>query len=250
MPELGERFRAAREGRGLSLSEVAEQIRIRSVYLSAIEDENWAAIGAPVYVRGFLRTYARFLGLEPEEMVAEFNAQAPTPQPPPPPHPTPSSAEYLGTDRPARTSPMLWIAGLVAVVLVAFVFYNELQLHEHKARAPVAAVPSELPSNVPANGPGVMAGLPSMGPPASPGPGADGPHSLEVTISSPSWLRVTVDGNVSMEGTFPAGTVKRFHGKSAVLRIGNAGGVKVSVDGKNLGKMGSSGDVVERSFAL
>src|SRR5215469_5649088 len=73
MPSLGERFRAAREARGLSLSDVAEQIRIRSVYLGAIEDENWSAIGAPVYTRGFLRTYARFLGLDPEEVVNEFN---------------------------------------------------------------------------------------------------------------------------------------------------------------------------------
>ena len=77
MPALGERFRAAREARGLSLSEVAEQIRIRSVYLGAIEEENWSAIGAPVYVRGFLRTYARFLGLDPEEVVGAFNGMQP-----------------------------------------------------------------------------------------------------------------------------------------------------------------------------
>ena len=76
---LGERFRAAREARGLSLSDVAEQIRIRSVYLAAIEDENWNAIGAPVYVRGFLRTYARFLGIDPEEAVAAFNRTQPQP---------------------------------------------------------------------------------------------------------------------------------------------------------------------------
>ena len=67
---LGERFRAAREERGLTLSEVGEQLRIRSVYLAAIEEENWKAIGAPVYIRGFLRTYARFLGLDPEEALA------------------------------------------------------------------------------------------------------------------------------------------------------------------------------------
>ena len=54
----------------MSLSDVAEQIRIRSVYLAAIEEENWSTIGAPVYVRGFLRTYARFLGFDPEEAVA------------------------------------------------------------------------------------------------------------------------------------------------------------------------------------
>src|ERR1700752_4411443 len=74
MPALGERFRAAREARGLSLSDVSEQIRIRSVYLAAIEEEQWSDIGAPVYIRGFLRTYARFLGLDPEEVVATFNA--------------------------------------------------------------------------------------------------------------------------------------------------------------------------------
>ncbi len=79
---LGERFRAAREARGVSLSDVADQIRIRSVYLSAIEDENWNAIGAPVYIRGFLRTYARYLGLDPEEAVAEFNATLPEPPAP------------------------------------------------------------------------------------------------------------------------------------------------------------------------
>jgi hypothetical protein len=41
-----------------------------------------------------------------------------------------------------------------------------------------------------------------------------------------------------------------FHGKNAVVRIGNAGGVDVLVDGKNIGKLGATGDVVERSFTL
>ena len=115
---LGERFRAAREQRGLTLSEVAEHLRIRSVYLSAIEDENWAAIGAPVYTRGFLRTYARYLNLDPEQAVADFNASAGVPA-----AVTPS--QYLGS--PARTqSPAslrwgLWVFGAVAIALVGFV---------------------------------------------------------------------------------------------------------------------------------
>src|SRR5580704_12059493 len=78
---LGQRFRAAREARGLALSDVAEKIRIRTVYLAAIEEDNWSAIGAPVYTRGFLRTYARFLGLDPEEAVAAFNLTQPEPAP-------------------------------------------------------------------------------------------------------------------------------------------------------------------------
>ncbi len=53
-----------------------------------------------------------------------------------------------------------------------------------------------------------------------------------------------------MEGTYPAGTSKTFHGKNALVRIGNAGGVEVYVDGKDRGKLGASGDVVEHNFTL
>ncbi len=53
-----------------------------------------------------------------------------------------------------------------------------------------------------------------------------------------------------MEGTFPAGTARLFHGKSALVRIGNAGGVVVLVNGQGVGKLGGTGDVVERSFTL
>src|SRR6185437_10970964 len=126
MAGLGERFRAAREARGLSLSEVSEQIRIRSVYLAAIEEERWSAIGAPVYIRGFLRTYARFLGLNPEEIVTDFNAVT-APEPAgdePEPERTP-----VRTGRPAKPgSVLVWAAALVAVLLVAFVVYNELTM--------------------------------------------------------------------------------------------------------------------------
>ncbi|MFY9884277.1 MAG: helix-turn-helix domain-containing protein, partial [Candidatus Cybelea sp.] len=92
---LGERFRAAREARGLSLSDVAEKLRIRALYLAAIEDERWNAIGAAVYIRGFLRTYARFLGIDPEEAVAAFNRT----QPAPPAATAPEPARERGASR-------------------------------------------------------------------------------------------------------------------------------------------------------
>jgi cytoskeleton protein RodZ len=244
---MGERFRAAREARGLTLSDVAEHIRIRSVYLAAIEDENWASIGAPVYIRGFLRTYARFLGLDPEEVVAEFNGQGSALTAPVPNAPGgPPKTRYLADEQaPARgLSPLIWIASLVAVVLIAIVVYNEATLH---ARQTSAALPSNSPTASPAISGTALAAAASPSPPPD---GSAGPSSLEVIFSAPSWLRVTVDGNVSMEGTFPAGTVRQFHGKIATLRVGNAGGVEIIVDGKSVGKLGSTGDVVERSFTL
>ncbi|MGA7570913.1 MAG: RodZ domain-containing protein [Candidatus Aquilonibacter sp.] len=270
MPALGERFRAAREARGLTLSDVAEHIRIRSVYLAAIEEENWTAIGAPVYIRGFLRTYARFLGLEPEEVVAEFNSQASAPPAPVPTAPgAPPRTSYLADEGPpARAlSPLIWAASIVAVVLIAIVVYNEATF---RARQSANALPSNSPTAVASAGDAALAadgtpsaspdegsstnpsqtpsGSPSVG--SSPTPLASGSANLEVRLSSPSWLRVTVDGNVSMEGTFPAGTVRQFHGKIARLRIGNAGGVEVIIDGKSVGRLGAAGDVVERSFTL
>jgi len=264
MPALGERFRAAREARGLTLSDVAEHIRIRSVYLAAIEDENWSAIGAPVYIRGFLRTYARFLGLEPEEVVAEFNSQASAPPPPVPTAPgAPPRTSYLADEAPpVRTlSPLIWAASLVAVVLIAIVVYNEATL---RARQNGGVLPSYSPAAdaTPTGATGQNpSGSPSASVSPSPSPSMTAsagvmasasapPANLEVRLSAPSWLRVTVDGNVSMEGTFPAGTVRQFHGKIAQLRIGNAGGVEVIVDGKSMGKLGAAGDVVERSFTL
>jgi len=249
---LGERFRAAREARGLSLSDVSEQVRIRSVYLAAIEEEQWKAIGAAVYVRGFLRTYARFLGLDPEEIVQAFNREVPWAS-------APADATSALSSRSERSSKpgtlLLWIAGVVAVLLVAFVAYNAMTMRRESA--PVAlesASPSPLASAI-ATAP-AMPAAGSAGPSASPSapagavPVAGGPQTLALVLSSASWLRVTVDGSVSMEGTFPAGTTKTFHGKNALVRVGNAGGVEVYVNGKDVGKLGKTGDVAERAFTL
>jgi cytoskeleton protein RodZ len=283
MPALGDRFRSAREARGLSLSDVSEHIRIRSVYLAAIEEENWSAVGAPVYIRGFLRTYARFLGLDPEVVVAAFNGEVPGAQ-------TASQAGHepsrtSDTARAARPSGpyLVWIAGIIAVLLVAFVVYNEVTMHRSATvvieTAAPSATPSALPSNAPSAGAALAlsAGLPPPCPSPSAAPGGSarsspapsqtpspcpspsitpeqiaglGAQSMAIVLTAPSWLRVTVDGSVSMEGTFPAGTSRAFHGKAAAVRVGNAGGVAIYVDGKDVGKLGKSGDVIDRSFTL
>lgn len=241
---LGERFRAAREARGIALSKAAEEIRIRSLYLAAIEDENWSTIGAPVYIRGFLRTYARYLGLDPEEAVAAFNRTQPA-------QAAPAAAEPGLPERAAApawlSAALLWTAGTVAVLLIAFVVFTELTLPR---RAAVQTAPAVTASVIAATSATPLAS-PEVSPSGTlPGGVAAGAGSLALVLSGPSWLRVTVDGNVSMEGTFPAGTSKTFHGKSALVRIGNAGAVEIYVDGKDLGKLGKSGDVVERAFRL
>ena len=253
MAGLGERFRAAREARGLSLSEVSEQIRIRSVYLAAIEEERWSAIGAPVYVRGFLRTYARFLGLDPEEIVSDFNA-ATTPSAQEAGEPEPERAPFSPARAAKPGSLLVWGAAVVAVLLIAFVVYNELTMRRQNAGTLALATTAPSPAAADStNAQSLAAASPGVASPGagSPGPSpSPGPNSLALVFSAPTWLRVTVDGSVSMEGTFPAGTTKTFHGRKALVRLGNAGGVEIYVDGKDVGRLGKSGDVVERAFTL
>jgi cytoskeleton protein RodZ len=138
-------------------------------------------------------------------------------------------------------------------VLVAFVAYNALTMRREAAVALASSSPSPLESAAEASASPGAAVPASASPAAGQTPSASpvgGAQTLALVLSSPSWLRVTVDGSVSIEGTFPAGTTKTFHGKSALVRVGNAGGVEIFVDGKDVGKLGKTGDVAERAFTL
>lgn len=244
----------------MSLSDVSEQIHIRSVYLQALENDDWSAIGAPVYTRGFIRTYARFLGLDPESAVQRFSEGGSTA--------APAGAEAPGAPREAakpgeRRSPslLLWVAAALAVVLVAAVVYNlySLQITEREkptAAIPAAASPSPPPGPAADTSPAVGASPALVGasPEAGTSPEATATEMLTKTItlrlSQASWLRVILDGQNVMEGVFPQGTVRTFHGDKVLVRIGNAGGVAIDVNGKSVGKLGADGDVVERNFSL
>jgi hypothetical protein len=78
---IGESLRKTRTGRGLTLVEASEATKIRVRYLRALEAEEWDVMPAPAYARGFLRTYADYLGLDGEALAEEFRR---TVEPPPP----------------------------------------------------------------------------------------------------------------------------------------------------------------------
>ena len=271
MPSLGEEFRAAREARKLSLSDVSEQIHIRTVYLQGIEEENWSAIAAPVYVRGFLRTYARFLGIDPERAIDRYNETLAGAEPVPTAVGAYRSIDFEET-RP--TSPLVWILGGVAVLLVLLVGFTYVQmLRGNSTLATAAASPMPGASGAAPAGSAVAASPGSTAPVAAPPGGFPSPaasgatafpnpagtapagplaatSTLSVHARADSWMRVVIDGKSAFEGLVPAGFDKTFHGHFATVRVGNAGGVEVAVNGRSLGTLGAPGSVVERSFPL
>lgn len=84
MDELGHILREARETKGLTLAEVQDKTRINARFLEAMENGEYEVLPTPVHVRGFLRNYARFLGLDPRPLLEryEFNqTKRPRPRP-------------------------------------------------------------------------------------------------------------------------------------------------------------------------
>jgi cytoskeleton protein RodZ len=253
MPGLGDEFRVAREARHLSLSDVSKELHVRLLYLQSIEREEWGSIGAAVYVGGFIRTYACFLGIDPQRAIADFKASCPAPDP---------ATRYAASTAPSaashkapaasRASPWPMVAGLVAFAWIAFVGYAYYRVQGNN-RPPFTAgvTATSAASAVAANAPAPTASLtpallikPSRRPLPAPS------RTIELRLTDRSWLRVDVDGAKALEGIFPAGTRKYFHGRSVYVRTGNAGGVEVVVNGKDEGTMGHQGDVVERTFTL
>jgi cytoskeletal protein RodZ len=72
MAELGNTLSRARRARGITLEDAERDTHVSRRYLQALENEDFSAFPAPVYARGFLRTYSRYLGLNPEELVRVF----------------------------------------------------------------------------------------------------------------------------------------------------------------------------------
>ena len=111
------RFRDARVLAGLSFADVERDTRINRTYLEAIEDGRFTDIPAPVYARGFVRSYARYLGLDPEEAVAAM------PKLPPPLglEPMPGLRRTVAPALPAVNLPVA--GGIAAALLLAILAY-------------------------------------------------------------------------------------------------------------------------------
>jgi cytoskeleton protein RodZ len=149
-PRLGEMLQLARERKGVDLYRAERDTKIRLRYLAALEDSDFDELPGAVYTKGFLRNYAIYLGLDPDEVLERWHREMELLQteepnvavaPPPRPLTTPRTLVHL--------SPGLLVTGLVVLVVIGFVTYLGLQLMRYVESPEVhLTTPSTLVSEV------------------------------------------------------------------------------------------------------
>ena len=235
---IGERLRNAREARGLTVGAAEGLTRIRAVYLQALEDEQFDRLPSPAYARGYLRTYARALGLTPNELVEMYPAAFGA-SPRPVFATTPAQIPIRPTTPPSRLRRLVMYVGgtVVTVVLVlGFIGYQQLRQFAQPV-PPLVSSPSVDSAQPPATPTPAPAAPPQAKPSMIPVPqtAASGGVELAVVASGISWLNVVADGTEVFQGFVQAGDAPVWHARQRLtVRVGNMDAVTLRVNGKLL----------------
>jgi len=156
MGELGNTLSRARRARAISLEDVERDTRVSRRYLQALENEDFSVFPAPVYARGFLRTYSRYLGLNPDELIRVFPNGDLTVDITPLPSVSRPPAELINVN---------WlVAGLVAIFLLG----AGLLLLRGGSTTDVGALPKETPATSAQTASGGAVQAPPVTSPAAP----------------------------------------------------------------------------------
>lgn len=229
VPTVGERLRAAREKKKLSLEDIAAQTRIPQRHLEAIETADWEKLPAPTYTVGFAKNYAGVVGLDRAEIGDQLREEMGGQRF------TASQAEVFEPADPARTMPKgLVIGAVVAVILLIAVmsWLNSRALNE--------------PGEPVANAPAPAAAQPPAARPAAPAPApanAQGPVVL--MASGPAWIQVTDQGKTLFSGELQAGqsyTVPTT-ATAPLLKAGKPEALVVKVGAATAPQVGPAGKV-------
>ena len=223
---IGETLREARTGRGIGLDEVQQSTKIRVKYLRAIEDEAWELLPAPAYARGFLRTYASFLGLDADALVDEYGryeAGLEEGSPQVEPMRQPAAAPLRARIRLGGWSVAGLAVALVAGILIVLGVTGGSQQGGHRGGDQGGGAREE--------------GQPS-GAPTSTSPARDqlrgAPASLRLTATATVWVCLVDDrGRPLVNGlTLGAGEVRGPYRADAFKATFGNGSLEMEVDGK------------------
>ena len=256
---LGNTLRDERERQKLSVNDIEQGTSIRALYIEAIENGEYDKLPGEVYTRGFIKNYAKFLGLDGDAFAKEFTAELHGAPPAPPveekPAAQPVESKPVVESKPAKKSSKVvgevrgenrgssGIMIVAAVVLIAALAGG--------AWAFLSGDGGDVASKPPAQTQPAQT-QPAQTPVANANPAPQTPADVvkvEAKFNNRCWTLVTVDGAVVLEGVVEAGENLSWEGKESVnLRLGDAGAVELTHNGKNLGVQGGAGDVVDKTF--
>lgn len=261
MGAFGDRLRREREMRGITLDEITESTKISRRHLEALEGEHFDQLPGGVFNKGFVRAYARFLGIDGDQAVADYAAasnEQPEPEDKFPLEIHEEPKRHLNR-RPSRL-PLVFAIAALAGVLVGYMFWAKSRPHVAESPAvstqpapPAAAVTATIAPPVKDSAPvAEPAAQESNTAAALPKPEQAAPERpakpekvffVQVTAKEDAWVSVVADGKSVMERVLPADKKKKIKaGKTIVLRTGNAGGIEVTFNGVSLGSLGNENE--------
>ena len=246
--DVGAQLRSTREARGLTLETMAHRTRVQPRFLTAIEENDLRSIPPKPFGRGFVRAYAREVGLDPERAVHDYFGQFPSATPEPAPAPT----DYESPQGSSWVIPATGIA--VLVILIAWglrggdaateVAATSDAIGTTGSSAAVAAA-REASSAAAATPTPTPAPAPAPAPPALSAPRAtDGQVNVVLTVNAPTWISASTDGKRAIYRVLEAGSSEQLNAaKEITVLTGNAGGVELTINGRSAGPMGKPGQV-------
>lgn len=253
-PSVGRALQQARIAAGLTVDEVSSVTRVRVPIVQGIEQDDFSRCGGDVYARGHIRVLARAVRLDPAALINQFDAEHGGR-----PEPTPAAplfdAERIRPEprRPNWTAAM--VAAIVAVVgFVGFTLFSGgdkndgSSVADETGSAKPTASTSSSPSAEPSKSPGERKPEPSES--AIAGVPADKVTVKLTAEDGQSWISAQDhNGRLMEEGVLRKGQSKTFSDSKRIdLVLGNAGAIKLFVNGKEVKNLRDSGTVQRLSY--
>ncbi len=235
----GQLLQAAREEKQWSYTYTEEITKIRVRYIQALEEEKYEVLPGATYVKGYLRTYSKLLGLNSDEIIALYNSSAKLE-----PISVLESPRSMVKVRPRWLRPAIVgsmaILGIALVIAIASLTQAGNKIANSPYDPPILPSPPQIEKTTPAPS------VPEVTNPANVVATTQDGLTMQLVFTQPCWISVRVDGEPSLQGTFTAGTTKEVKGttKIELVKVGNAGGLSITLNGKALPSLGKSGEVI------
>ena len=265
---IAETLRSAREERGLSLEQAAAAAGIPLQYVRLLEGESNVRVGVSdeLYLIPFFRKYASFVGIDAEGMLPEFLGMVQQ-------VPGEASPPIRLTYRPRWA--FLWkplaVVGTIAIAVVLMLqqarersaFDDTLSSAPQAAEETPTSTATILPAATPIEAAGLAAAALSAVPPVTSGDpttitpapttastpastaiGVTGAHELRITAREEAWLALALNDQPAKQCLLRPEESRSWQADTFSLTVGNAGGITIAVDGRELPPVGRAGQVV------